>query len=280
MKVNVFCVGAAKAGTTSIFEALRKLDDVELPIDKEPHYFGEHFVVEKKYTSLAEYHGLYKEGAGVGCRVDFSTSYLYSENAAKEIYEYNPNSKIIIVLRDPVERALSLYNHQRRSMLEEETIDDALRLEYSRIKAGYPYGYHYFQSGLYYKQVKRYFDIFPAENIMVLQFNRLIRKQDEELRRIYAFLNLSGVGLKPISLLSENKTGIPKSDFIQNLFEKDFLFKDFVRSLIPRDFLKYVRGKNIGDKCEFTDGQALALRCRFKADQDNLFDLLKSRERL
>ena len=275
MKVNLFCVGAAKAGTTSIFEFIKDIDQFGIPVDKEPHFFGEYFVHErKKYSSYDEYHNLYPQRTNKKYLVDFSTSYLYSDSAAQEIFDYNHNAKVIIVLRNPVDRALSLYNHQRRSMLEQEGLEKAFCLESKRICDGFPYGYHYVNGGLYYNQVKRYLELFPRDNVLILQFENLIRKQHEELSKLFSFLNLPDDSVDKI-LPRENKTGLPKSRFLQYILENEFPLKKQIKYISPLKLIKWVRDKNVGNKVEVSDEFRDRLHKFFEEDQSLLYKLLK-----
>ena len=137
-KPNFFIVGAAKAGTTALYYYLKRHPDVFMCPIKEPHYFSSdiryenfstfHKRVHSKLkirdylqnsqlyevhidwvTGWMDYLALFRESNGEKAIGEASTGYLYSESAAANIAEKCPKAKIIIVLRDPIERAFSHY---------------------------------------------------------------------------------------------------------------------------------------------------------------------------
>src|SRR3954469_19217742 len=111
---NLFIVGAAKAGTTSLWTALGELPEVFMSPLKEPHFFSgvtprrewaSHFPT---VTTEAEYHQLFKGAGDARYLGDASTSYLWAgSRAAEAIRRHNPEARIIAMLRDPVDRAYS-----------------------------------------------------------------------------------------------------------------------------------------------------------------------------
>lgn len=183
-KPNFFIVGSARSGTTSLWQILRRHPQVFMPADelyKEPGFFSD----LRGLTDIGAYLGIFSdaspehEWAG-----EASTAYLTDQASAKRIYDYNPDAKIIIMLRNPSERAHSLYNWMVQDGYEYAgTFQEALDLERIRIDKQIPnwfepeyyWNYMYFQSGLYYKQVRRYKEYFN-ENVMIIKFE--LFKQD------------------------------------------------------------------------------------------------------
>lgn len=132
-KANLFVVGAMKAGTTSFTNLLSKHEQIYCPPVKEPHFFVEalprslyessrffnlNSYLENdfpkplhitKIETLAQYRQLFTLAAAEAYRVDASTAYLHAEESAQRIHAYNPEAKIIILLRDPLQRAFSHY---------------------------------------------------------------------------------------------------------------------------------------------------------------------------
>ena len=107
---NLFIVGAPKCGTTFLYHYLKKHPDIYFPEFKEPHYFGSDLIRRNgAYNlSLREYKNLFStEKKVIG---EASTFYLFSKKAAQEIYNFNPHSKIIIMLRDLVDLVHSLHS--------------------------------------------------------------------------------------------------------------------------------------------------------------------------
>src|SRR5262249_54680506 len=112
---NFLIVGAANSGTTSLYTYLNQHPEVFLPALKEPHYFSQiHPAYEQRYLRTyvrdeRTYLGLFRKSTGYRAVGEASTSYLSEPEAPSRIYSVAPKTKIIIILRDPVERAHSHY---------------------------------------------------------------------------------------------------------------------------------------------------------------------------
>lgn len=182
---NLFIVGAAKAGTTSLWDVLRKHPQIYMPNDmlfKEPNFFVS--LPGTTTYNLDYYLSLFKDANGSEKYVgEASTSYLADDNSAKLIHNFNPKSKIIIILRNPTNRAYSLYNWMVAEGYEfASSFERALQLEEHRrfkkipnfFEPEYYWDYMYFRSGLYYEQVKKYLDLFGKENVLILKFEELM----------------------------------------------------------------------------------------------------------
>jgi hypothetical protein len=188
---DFFLVGAAKAGTTSLFQYLIQHPSIYIPDIKEPHYFSEYYDRGASYyNTIADYLRLFSacpEGALAG---DASTSYLYSVTAAERIRELNPQAKIMAVLRNPVDRAYSFYWYNRRNFVEELSFEDALQKEPERITEGAHYRFHYVRSGIYSPQVQRYIDAFGHGSVRIYLFEDL-RDAPALVRDIFSFLGVN-----------------------------------------------------------------------------------------
>jgi hypothetical protein len=183
-------------------------------LSKEPAFFSG--LKKSRFKKLDRYMKIFEAAnenhKWVG---EASTSYLTDPVSAKRIYEYSPNAKIIIILRDPASRSYSLYNWMVQEGYEyAESFEEALELEEIRLKKKIPnyyepeyyYNYLYFKSGLYYEQVKRFVDLF-GENVLILKFEDYIKSVTQEWRRIYAFLNVKPVepDLNNYKFINESK---------------------------------------------------------------------------
>src|SRR6267142_5190973 len=110
---NFFIVGAPKAGTTSLYHYLRQAPGVFLPICKEPHYFSlseptpGSCLLFRPITRKSKYLALFRGSEHHKARGDASPSYLVTESAAIRIRAEVADAKIIIMLRDPIQRAFS-----------------------------------------------------------------------------------------------------------------------------------------------------------------------------
>lgn len=196
---NFFIVGAAKAGTTSLWAYLRQHPDIYMPETdalKEPAFFSE----LKWIKSLDAYLRIFEKGRGRRAVGEASTAYLTCPESAARLRESCPDARIVIILRNPADRAFSLYNWMIREGYEWiEPFERALEEEdrraadeaFHRSNPQYFYNYLYFRSGLYAGQVARYLDLFPRERILFLLFDDLKRDAVGATRRLCEFLGVS-----------------------------------------------------------------------------------------
>jgi hypothetical protein len=207
-KVNLFIVGAAKAGTSSLWKALGQHPDIFTVTDerfKEPAYFSE----KGERLGLKKYHSLFDDGSRSRYRCDASTAYLTSPESAQRIHDYNSSAKIVIVLRNPVDRAYSLYNWMVANGYEwAPDFETALALEEQRSgnkrpsfrMPEYYWNYMYFRSGCYSRQIERYIARFGS-NVLLLTFKDLVSRPSRILNEVLSFL---AIEKKDIDLPHEN----------------------------------------------------------------------------
>ena len=176
---NLFVVGAAKAGTTALHRALAGHPAVHMSPVKEPHFLADVAdpppeTPRPPVRSEAEYLALFAEAGSLRWRGEASPSYLFDPRTPARIQEIAREPRIVISLRDPVERAHSHYLMDRTSGLQQRSFLDALR-EDERQPSRVWYAAHlYVDLGLYLEQVRRYLDAFGTERVLVLFFDELL----------------------------------------------------------------------------------------------------------
>jgi hypothetical protein len=181
---NFFIVGAQKCGTTSVWAYLKKHPQVFLPDVKEPAYFVSSppppAVAHRFCTgNLEAYRRLYLRANGHKAVGDASVGYLWDRNVAGRIHAVSPEARIVIMLRDPVERAYSQYLRALRTKGKELTsFLDEVQLDHSEAeKSNNWWRTHqlYAELGLYYQQVLRYVRMFEREQIGIFLFEDLLK---------------------------------------------------------------------------------------------------------
>ena len=220
MKVNTFIVGAPKAGTTSLHFYLDQHPDVCMSAIKEPNYFTAQEVMKLYYNvstvnSEDLYHSIFVEPnrkiLGEG-----SVSYLFYPEVAQKIHEYNPEAKILIILRNPIQRAFSHYLMDFRlglcNISLEEILDNPSK---------YPLFYQQFvELGMYHQQIKRYIDVFGQEQVKVFFYDDLTTNTDLFINQVFSFLALRSSDVK---MDVKNKFKQPSNIIIANLYRIKFL---------------------------------------------------------
>ncbi|OUV70037.1 MAG: hypothetical protein CBC83_09545 [Flavobacteriales bacterium TMED123] len=216
---NFIIIGAMKAATTSIYTYLKQHPDIFMPKVKEPMFFNNYhqdnkYVVKgsnkKKITTLKQYKSLFDEVKAEGAIGEASPSYIYNEKAAELIKKEIPNVKIIVVLRQPVERAYSNFLHAKRAGKEAENdFEKTFDLEDERKIANWSPLYHYKSKGFYFEQLQRYFKVFPKENIKILLFEDIVKSPMESTQKLFSFLEVDA-NFKPDTSRKTNVSGKPK----------------------------------------------------------------------
>ncbi|MCY4020540.1 MAG: lysylphosphatidylglycerol synthase domain-containing protein [Chloroflexi bacterium] len=215
-KPNFFIVGAPKCGTTSLHEYLQRHPDVFMPFYKEPHYFGSDLEGSRfrQFRDQPErYLKLFRDARGEQRIGESSPWYLSSRRAAEEIHAYDPQAKIIIMLRNPVDMMYSMWSQFRYSGNEQiETFEEALDAEPERRRGERIRRAAHCISGLYYRdmvrfgeQVGRYFDLFGRENVKVVIFDDFKSDTASVYRDVLAFLEIDTGFQTTFDIVNPNK---------------------------------------------------------------------------
>lgn len=196
---NLLIVGAMKSGTTTLHNQLAAHPEVFMSEKKEPHFFSFEGREQKirqpsrkrrnTVTTLAEYEALFANAGKARVIGESSTTYLHTEQAPECIKRHVPRAKLVAILREPVERAWSHFQHAMRAGREPNVVvssnpekaykglaegfEEALIQEEERLAEGWgdPYGYKL--KGFYAQQLKRYYKLFSREQIFVCLFDDL-----------------------------------------------------------------------------------------------------------
>jgi hypothetical protein len=202
---DFFVAGAPKAGTTALHAALAQHPELFLSTVKEPKFFltegppatqgggpGDAKTYREHIWRRADYEALF-DGAPPGARRGESTPfYLYRHDAQRRIKALVPDARLIVVVRDPVERAHSNWTHLWSAGL--DPIDDfvhACAAEDERVAAGWADFWHYKRIGLYGQQVQHLYTVFPREQVLVMRYRDLVDDPPGTLDRICGFLGVS-----------------------------------------------------------------------------------------
>ena len=181
-------LGTQKGGTTTLHRLLGKHPDVFLPACKEVHFF------DQNYSSGAAWYREHFQAAQADQRCgDITPFYLFHPDVPGRIYQHIPNARLIVLLRDPVERAISQVFHAQRLGFEPLPIDEALAAEQSRLATGDPYSFQkhsYLSRSRYLEQLDRYEALFPREQLLILRSEDLFSTPERIWQELLSFLEL------------------------------------------------------------------------------------------
>ena len=237
-KPDFFIVGAPKCGTTAMNRYLGQHPEVFMPEIKEIHYFGSDLRVHND-MSLKSYLSIFKN-AGEARRVgETSVWHLYSKVAAREIKEFEPEARIIIMLRNPVDKIHS--SHSYALYHGSETIPDfraALEAEkYRREDPATPIGVLYKEAMDYTEQVQRYVDAFGWQKVHVIIHDDLRNDPVGTYQKALEFLDVDPGFVPSFNVVNPNKRS--RSRKVQSLLSRPpQALRVAGRSVLPRQ-LRY-----------------------------------------
>lgn len=229
--------GAARSGTTAVVEALRAHPDVFVTRPKEPHYFafaggpveftgpGDDATINRiAVTARERYLALYPaDPAGDGYRAlgDGSVSTLYYHRTAiPEILALNPAMRVVIILRDPVERAYSSFQYMRARGLEPlADFAAALREEPRRIAAGWQHLWHYDAMSRYADAVEHFLGALGRDQVGVWFYEDLAGDGPVVIDQICRFLGVAPERAALRAVPRVNVSGEPRSRRLQTLIQ-------------------------------------------------------------
>jgi hypothetical protein len=201
MPPDFVIIGAPRSGTTWLYSKLTRHPRLFLPENKEPRFYasnpderfagpGDDKWVASVVTDESEYETLFA-GAGDRLRGEASTDYLYrGQVVTPRLYDRAPSARIIVVLRDPAERAHSAWKMLRQQGHESLDFEHGLDLESRRIADGWAWCWHYTQHGFYTRNLEPYFERFGPEQILVLRYADIPRRPQKVLDSVTDFLQV------------------------------------------------------------------------------------------
>jgi hypothetical protein len=231
-KANTFIVGVQKAGTTSLFDWLGQHPQILAPEEmKDYNFFGSDTVYSRGeewfMNSFATNSAPKKVVHGYVCY-----SFI-GEKALKRIKDFCPQPKLIMVLRNPADRAYSAYWEYRKTCKENRKNFDHIAINDIELLSKGDSGpvIPYLEMGLYSQQLELIYSIFDKEQVKIVIFEDLVSKKLETIQDIYKFLEVSE--FEP-EFNYVNESGLPRSKFIQKLLQ---------RLTLPEFIKKRVSGK-------------------------------------
>jgi len=243
---NLFLIGAQKSGTTTLAGMLDSHPEVFMCSPKEPGFlaFGEagyrgldgfgrlaqaaSWVISSREAYLALFEKAPQAARWLG---DASTWYLSEPGTAERLHEFNPDARILVILRHPAERAYSAWCHARRDGEEPcEDFAEALGMEQNRSNASHLLRYR--EMGRYASQLQRYFDHFGRQRVLVMLYEELRDEPERLWDRCCDFLGIDrSVGLPPTE--RKNRSGMPRSRVLHRLKRSEGL-KRLLKKVLSR----------------------------------------------
>lgn len=228
VKVNFLICGTQKGGTSALDLYLRGHPEICMAVNKEVHFFDneDHF----KSNNLVDYnfyHRAFEPKLRSQLLGEATPIYMYWYDAPRRIWEYNQNMKLIVILRNPIERAYSHWNMEFSRGADNISFWDALITERDRCREALPSQhrvYSYVDRGLYSEQLRRLWTFFPKEQILILKNEALRIEPKKTLKQICEFL---GVSAEPFLEIDSKVVHATPYKISMSKKEKDYLRSEF-----------------------------------------------------
>lgn len=267
--VDFIGLGAQKSGTSWAYACLYEHPEICAPV-KEIHFFS-----RPRYEEGKEWYEGHFKKCGEGLfRGEFSTSYLYSEEAPGRIYKCYPDAKLIAILRNPIDRAYSQYRNTIKAGDISETVSfEAYMNDEQSVK----------KQGLYAEQLSRYLNIFPREQMLILIYEDIRKDPIAFMKRIYEFLGVDTTFVSSMVNDEINVARTPKLILPERVMHHtaEFLrrhgldrFVHAIRKLGIPDMIRKVNTKEPPKKQENKSYNREALAEYFRADVAELSTIL------
>lgn len=265
-KVNLFLIGAMKAGTTSVVDLLSQHPAIYVPPVKEPHFFVEDLpkalYEPSKFFNLetylenefpkplhianieqaSQYQKLYSLNSGEPYLLDASTAYMHAPRALNNIRDYNPNAKILVILRDPLQRAFSHYKMDFGKGRVTHTFEEELKKQLTASEDGKLKWYSHLGMSRYKQPLAVCHELF--DSVRVISIEELKAAPTKVATEIFQFLDIPSV---EIDLKSSNKSRKFKFQKILNWSQriglKDYLSK-FIGTKTRSRFFRWFSSSN------------------------------------
>lgn len=237
-KVEFFIVGAPKAGTTSLHYYLDKHPEINMSTIKEPNFFSSEEIIQdnlyykdaplindlKDYLRLFNFDNRQING-------EASVSYLFYKSVANKIKNYNKNAKIIIVLRNPIDRAFSHYTMDYTSGYFDYSFEDIIDEKFKKNEA--KIYQQVLELGMYYEQVKNYYEKFDKKNILILFQEEMKNNTAQSVHKTLQFLNIEVSDEYKLDTNKQlHKHKAPRNYFFKKLYRNNNL-KIFIKNFLP-----------------------------------------------
>ena len=210
---NFLIIGAAKAGTTALHEYLQQHPQIYMTPTKETNFFAfagedlnfqgpkDEALKDFSITDLDTYQAEFAEVTNEKAIGEACPSYLYYPQAASRIKHYLPDVRLIVILRNPVDRAYANFLHTVRDDREPyRNFALALQEEPNRIDNNWEWFWHYIQVGFYGKQLKHYYETFAPSQIKIYLYEDLKENAIALLQDIFCWLEVENTFVPDMAL--------------------------------------------------------------------------------
>jgi Sulfotransferase domain len=228
---NLFIVGAGKAGTSSLSDYLNQHPEIFMSPVKEPHFFSDaRPALETPVRDEERYLRLFEASSTEKLLGEASISYFWDPASPLAIKRVSPAAKILVLLREPLERSYSHYWHALKNGVETrsflEAVEDELGGRFD------PQREPYLERSLYTEPLERYLTVF-GKSVLVLFFEELARDVVRELKTVFDFLGVTAAAAERIDTRTRNAFALPRNRLAATLVHSRHV-RQTARAIVPQ----------------------------------------------
>lgn len=232
----VFLPGPPRTGTTSLFSALSKHPNIRACKTKEPNFFNTHYDKD----NMNKYYNLFPRRRPEDIYMDGSTLYMGNLKNADRIKRHMKNTKFIIMLRDPVERAFSHYKLQAMRTDVNISFDKLVENYVKNKKSCHTKYNHLISRSIYYPQIKTWLAVFDREDILIVKSEDFFARSEEIYKQVLNFLDLNPLFLDSFPIKNQSIYTDTISKETRGVLEDFFVpHNQELFNLVGRDFKWY-----------------------------------------
>ncbi len=278
MKPNVLCVGFAKCGTTTLYDIMKQHPDIYLSGIKEPIYYGSNELVNEKGFGWYQ-NRYYPKKTNKKIVMEINPILARNVPASKIKLDYGADTKIIFLIRNPINRT---YSEFKMNLVDgtcfpnlddnlgnstKKLFDNWIKNNFTEVNGKYilndSYSTKFCESGNYFPKIKDYIEIFGKDNVQIIFFEDFIKEPKKECEKIFDFIGVSSNDLINYNLHSNDGNRLPKSIFTMKANQIWFLkiYKEILIEKLP--FIS-------DDMCKFLNFLTWKVPVLFSKSNENL----------
>jgi hypothetical protein len=227
-RVDFVVAGAQKSGTTALDSYLRQHPNLQMALVKEAHFFDDERVFRSRDPAWWTYHSLFPPYEPQKLFGETTPIYMYWEPAFPRIARYNRDMRILMILRNPIERAYSHWAMSVRHGREKLPFREAIVREAERLRhAGQSRRFSYLSRGFYSKQVRRALRHFPRSQVLAVRHDALRHEPQATMNAVFRFLGVERIRIHPRRMHAGSYAPMAEAD--RRLLSR--LYADEIREL-------------------------------------------------
>ena len=286
---SFFVAGVGRSGSSSLYHSLQEHPEIYMSPMKEPNFFhwdGEThrhegpidaMIYRNAIKSWDEYRALFADIRDEKVSGEATPSYLYNPKVPERIHRRCPGAKVVVILRDPADRAFSQYQLMLQLEREELSFEQALDAESERREKNWGPSYHYCAQGFYSQQIRHWQSILGSDALHCVLFDDLKLEPKAVLRDVYAFLGVDPA-FEPHTGRVHNASYKPRRAWLHQILTGDNALKRAAKLVVPDSLRKdlwwklHARNKDRGP--ELLPATRLRLIELYREDISSLQELI------